>query len=65
MLDSIPAKATQASADLNLDKSPNSEMILAQEIIPISLIERVGGLSSLIIYSILFSSLLIWTWILE
>ena len=32
ILGSIPANATQASADLNLDKSPNSEIIPAQEI---------------------------------
>ena len=57
ILGSIPAKATQASADLNLEISPNSEMIPAQEIGPIPLIERVGGLSSLII-SDLHSSLM-------
>ena len=54
ILGSIPANATIASADLNLDISPNSDMIPAQDIIPIPLIERVGGLSSLIIISILF-----------
>ena len=59
ILGSIPAKATQASADLNLDKSPNSEMIPAQDIIPIPLIERVGGLSSLIIIEICLSSSII------
>ena len=32
ILGSIPAKATQTSADLNLNKLPNSEMIPAQEI---------------------------------
>lgn len=66
ILGSIPAKATQASADLNLEISPNSEMIPAQEIVPIPLMDRIGGLSSLIIDSILFSSLLIstsiWEW---
>ena len=55
----MPAKTTQASAVLNLDKSPNSEMISAQEIVPIPLMDKIGGLSSLIIDSILFSSLLI------
>ena len=66
ILGSIPAKATQASADLNLVISPNSEMIPAQEIVPIPLMDKIGGLSSLIIDSILFSSLLIstsiWEW---
>ena len=66
ILGSIPAKATHASADLNLDKSPNSEMIPAQEIVPIPLMDKIGELSSLIIDSILFSSLVIstsiWEW---
>ena len=44
----MPAKATHESGDLNLDILPYSEMILAQKIIPIPGIERVGGLSSLI-----------------
>lgn len=53
------AKATIASDDLNLDISPNSEMIPAQEIIPIPLIDRIGGTSSLIIFSILLHNSLI------
>ena len=58
---SRPAKASIEEGLENLEISPNSEMIPAQEIAPIPLIERVGGLSSLIIDSILFSSLLIST----
>ena len=39
--------------------SPNSEMIEAQEITPIPGIERVGGLSSLIIVEICLSNSII------
>lgn len=59
MLGSISAKATITSVDLNLDISPYTDMISAQEIQSIPLIDRVGAFSSLIISSILFSSLFI------
>ena len=40
---------------LNLEMLPNSEMIEAHDIAPIPVIERVGGLSSLIIVEISLS----------
>ena len=46
---SKPAKESICPGLLNLEMSPNSEMIEAQEITPIPGIERVGGLRSLII----------------
>ena len=45
---SKPANAKQASADLNLVKSPNSATIEAHKILPIPLIERQRGLSKTI-----------------
>ena len=47
---------------LNLDISPNSEIIPAQEIKPMPLIDKVAGSSSLIIFSILDSNSLICSW---
>lgn len=55
MLGSKPAKATIASADLNLEISPNSEIMPAHEIGPIPLIDKVGGSNSLMM-DVIFSS---------
>ena len=56
---SKPAKDNIFAALENLETSPNSEMIEAQEITPIPGIDRVGGLRSLIIVEICLSNSII------